>query len=393
MKQTNLAAMFFLTTFASGCSSSHPPAETSTPQQSAAPAVNTVGVISQRLNTTVSLPSELTPYDSVDVYPKVTGFLQTLRVDRGSRVRKGELLMRLSAPELASQRSQGEAGVRAAESQLLTAQAKLDADQGTYLHMVAAAKTPGVLAANDVAVAGQAASADRGTVAAAQQNVSAARDALRSVGQTESYLNVYAPFDGVVTTLNVHPGALVGPASGQPGALPIVQIVDISRLRLVVPVPEAQAGQMKEGREVAFTVPAYPGQTFHAPIRRISHDVDLKTRTMPVELDVRNTDGRLSPGSFATVQWPIERGYPTMFVPAAAVTNDQQHTFVVRIRDNKADWVTVETGQSANGQIEVFGDLQPGDQILSAGTDAIRPGEVVQTQPTNNQQSVGSSAK
>ncbi len=393
MKQTNLAAMFFLTTFASGCSSSHPPAETSTPQQSAAPAVNTVGVISQRLNTTVSLPSELTPYDSVDVYPKVTGFLQTLRVDRGSRVRKGELLMRLSAPELVSQRSQGEAGVRAAESQLVTAQAKLAADEGTYLHMVAAAKTPGVLAANDVAVAGQAASADRGTVAAAQQNVSAARDALRSVGQTESYLNVYAPFDGVVTTLNVHPGALVGPASGQAGALPIVQIVNLSRLRLVVPVPEAQAGEMKEGREVAFTVPAYPGQTFHAPIRRISHDVDLKTRTMPVELDVRNTDGRLSPGSFATVQWPIERGYPTMFVPAAAVTNDQQHTFVVRIRDNKADWVTVETGQSANGQIEVFGDLQPGDQILSAGTDAIRPGEAVQTQANQSQQQLKSSAK
>ena len=380
MKQANRAAMLFLTMLASGCSSSHAPAKESQPQQSAAPAVNTVPVISQRLNTTVSLPAELLPYENVDVYPKVTGFLQTLRVDRGSRVKKGELLMRLFAPELISQRSQAEAAVGAAESQLVTAQAKLAADKGTYLHMVAAAKTPGVLAENDVAVAGQTADADRGTVAAAEHNVSAARDALRSVGQTESYLNVYAPFDGVVTTLNVHLGALVGPASGQPGAMPMVQIVDTNRLRLVVPVPEAQVGEMKEGREVAFTVPAYPGQISHAPIRRISHDVDLKSRTMPVELDVHNTDARLSPGSFATVQWPVERSYPTLFVPSAAVTNDQQHTFVVRIRDNKAEWVTVETGQSEKGQIEVFGDLQPGDRILSAGTDAIRPGEVVQAQ-------------
>src|SRR5260370_37593932 len=96
-------------------------------------------------------------------------------------------------------------------------------------------------------VASQTASADQGQVQSAENNVAAARNALRSVAQLESYLNIYAPFDGIVTTRNLHPGALVGPASGQSGAMPIVQIVDTGHLRLFVPVPEAYVGDMKDG--------------------------------------------------------------------------------------------------------------------------------------------------
>jgi membrane fusion protein, multidrug efflux system len=122
--------------------------------------------------------------------------------------------------------------VRAAQSQLATAQAKLASDNGTYLHMVAAAKTPGVIAENDVMVANETVSSDKGLVEAAEQNVAAAREAVRSVSQTESYLIITAPFDGIVTTRNLHPGALIGPASGQAGAQPILQIVDDNRLRV-----------------------------------------------------------------------------------------------------------------------------------------------------------------
>jgi membrane fusion protein (multidrug efflux system) len=301
-------------------------------------------------------------------------------VDRGSHVQRGQLLVRLTAPELLSQRSQAEAAVRAAQSQLATAQARLASDNGTYLHMVEAAKTPGVLAGNDVLVAGQTVSADKGLVDAAEQNIAAAREALQSVSQTEAYLNITAPFAGVVTTRNLHPGALIGPASGQSGAPPILQIVDDKRLRLVVPIPEAQVGDMKVGQPVSFTVPAYPAQTFKAPIERISHEVDENSRTMPVELDVLNKDGKLSPGSFTTVSWPLKRSYPTLFVPASAVTTDQQHTFVIRVRNGKAEWVTVQTGQTVNGDIEVFGDLTSGDQVMKTASDAIHAGDEVRVQ-------------
>ncbi|HZU09484.1 MAG TPA: efflux RND transporter periplasmic adaptor subunit [Pseudacidobacterium sp.] len=342
--------------------------------------MKTVAVVSKKLDAPVSLPAQLLPYETVDVYPKVTGFIETIKVDRGSRVKKGDVLVRLTAPELVAQRSQAESALHAAESQLASAQAKLAADQGTYLHLASAAKTPGVVAENDLLVANQTAVADKGAVAAAESNANAARDALRSVTQMEAYLTIVAPFNGVVTTRNLHPGALVGPASGPAGAMPIVQIVGTDRLRLVVPVPEALVGIMKEGQAVSFTVPAYPGQSFHAPIARISHDIDVNTRTMPVELDVHNPDGRLSPGSFATVTWPVQRGYPTLFVPTTAVTSDQQHSFVIRVRNGKTEWVTVQTGQVVNTEVEVFGRLQAGDAVVRTASDSIRDGQEVSTE-------------
>src|SRR5712672_2054150 len=361
-----------------GCTGKAKPAASKQPETDAQ-TVEVVPVAAQKLATVFTLPAQLVPFQTVDIYAKVTGFVDMIRVDRGSRVHKGELIIRLSAPELVAQRAQAESALRAAESQLTTAQAKLASNKGTYQHLAAAAQTPGVVAENDVMVASQTVSADQGLVQSAESNVAVARDALRSLAQLESYLNIHAPFDGIVTTRNLHPGALVGPASGQSGTMPIVQVADTAHLRLVVPVPEAYVGEMQVGQQVAFTVPAYPGETFHAPIARISHDVELNTRTMPVELDVHSTDGRLSPGSFSSVQWPVHRAATTMFVPASAVTNDQQRTFVERVRTGKTEWVDVVTGLSVNGNIEVFGDLKPGDEVIRNATDAIRPGQQVKT--------------
>jgi membrane fusion protein, multidrug efflux system len=373
MKSLFVAVVFMLSI--AGCSDTKP--ESSKPAEPSVQTVEVVPVVSQKLATVFNLPAQLIAYETVDVYPKVTGFIDLIRVDRGSRVHKGELIIRLSAPELVAQRAQAESALHVAQSQLTTAQAKLASDKGTYLHLASAAKTPGVVAENDLMVANQTASADQGQVEAAENNIAAAREALRGVTQLESYLNIYAPFSGVVTTRNLHPGALVGPTSGQSGTMPIVQIVDTDHLRLVVPVPEAYIGEMQVGQQVAFTVPAYPAQTFHAPIARISHDVDLNTRTMPVELDVHSADGRLSPGTFSNVQWPVHRAGASMFVPVSAVTNDQQRTFVQRVQNGKVEWVDVVTGLSTNGNIEVFGNLKPGDEVIRSATDAIRPTQEV----------------
>jgi len=373
--KVHILAFMVLAGVLSGCGNEM---NTAGPVQAATPpSIETVSVTAHKLEMNVSLPAQLMPYQSVDIYPRVTGFLDSIRVDVGSRVRKGEELMRLSAPELVAQRSQSEAAVHAAESQMAAAQAKLASDQGTYTHLVAAAKTPGVVAQNDVLVAEQTVAADKGAVSAAEHNVSASRDALRSVAQMESYLNITAPFSGVVTLRNLHPGALTGPSAGQAGAQPIVRIVDTNRLRLVIPIPQGDVGEMMHGQSVAFTVPAYPGQTFHAPIARIAHDVDLTTRTMHVELDVQNPNDKLAPGSFVTVSWPVRRSSESMIVPTTAVTGDQQRTFVIRVREGKAEWVTVQTGETVNGEMEVFGDLHSGDQVVRMASDAIRNGQSV----------------
>ena len=119
-----------------------------------------------------------------------------------------------------------------------------------------------------------------------EKTAAAAQEGLRAVAQLESYLKITAPFDGEVTTRYVHPGALVGPEGGAGTMTPIVRIETLTRHRLVIPVPENDIAGVAEKTEVTFIVPSFPGRTFHAPIARISHGVDTKTRTMPVELDV-----------------------------------------------------------------------------------------------------------
>jgi len=229
-------------------------------------------------------------------------------------------------------------------------------------------------------VAEQTAAADNAQLEAASNNVQAARESLRSIAQLESYLEMRAPFDGVVTQRNLHLGALVGPASGQSGAQPIVQIESVGRLRVIVPVPEAYVAGVQDGQQVTFAVPAYPGRTFHAPVARISHDIDQKTRTMQLELDFGNADAQITPGTFANVEWPVRRSYATLFVPSSAVTTDLQRTFVIRVRQGKTEWVDVKTGATVNGKTEVFGSLQAGDVVVANATDSIRSGTIVSAQ-------------
>jgi membrane fusion protein, multidrug efflux system len=373
-----LFAMFVLSFVLAGCNN-HPARIGNSPSMPGSPQqVAVVAVESEKLDTTLSLPAQITPYEVVDIYPKVTGFLDTITVDRGSRVRAGEIIIRLSAPELLAQRGQAEANLQGAEAQLSSAKAKLASDQGTYQHLTAAAQTPGVVAGNDLQVAEQTAAADKAQVEAALKNVQAAQNALRGVTQLESYLEMRAPFDGVVTLRNLHPGALVGPASGQGGTQPIVQIENIGRLRVVVPVPEAYVGSVREGQQATFSVPAYPGRTFSAPIARISHDINKDTRTMQVELDFHNGDAQVTPGTFANVEWPIQRAYPTLFVPVTAITTDLQRTFVIRVHQGKAEWVDVKSGVTVNGKTEVFGDLKSGEMVVRNATDSIRSGVSVQ---------------
>jgi RND family efflux transporter MFP subunit len=344
--------------------------------------VDVVEVTTQKLELTLDLPGELIPYESVAIYPKTTGFVKSVGVDRGSRVRQGDLLVELEAPELAAQHSEAESKLAAAQSELVAAQAKLAADQTTYDRLASAAKTPGVVAGNELDLAARAAEASRANVAAAQDTVKAAEAARNAIAQVQAYLRITAPFDGVIAERNVHPGALVGPASSAGVSMPMLRIQTMARLRLVVPVPENSVADVPTGARVKFTVPAYPTEVFQAPVARLSHAIDPKTRTMPVELDVANAAGRLTPGTFCQVQWPVRRSYATHFVPPTAVATNQERTFVIRVaakgnHAGKAEWVDVKAGSNAGGLVEVFGDLKDGDQVVLRASDAIRPGSPV----------------
>ena len=337
-------------------------------------AIDVAHVVEQSLDVPLSLPGELTAFQSVAMFPRVTGFVKAVNVDRGSRVRAGQLLASLEAPELVAQRSEAQSKLQAAEAQLSVARAKADADKGTFARLKAASATPGVVAGNDVVIAEKTADGSANQVVAAEQSVEAARQAVNAIRDMEGYLRMTAPFAGVITERNVHPGALVGPSTSGAGATPLLRLVDTDRLRLVVPVPEAYTAEMKAGAEIAFTVAAYPGQSFSGKVARIAQAVEVNTRTMAVELDVANRDGRLAPGTFCQVRWPVRRSGPSLFVPSASVATTTDRTFVIRIRNGKTEWVDVKTGLTSGPLVEVFGDLRAGDEIAARGTDELRPG-------------------
>jgi membrane fusion protein, multidrug efflux system len=186
----------------------------------------------------------------------------------------------------------------------------------------------------------------------------------------EGYLKIAAPFDGVVTDRFVHPGALVGP--GPDPALLVVQ--QISRLRLVVPVPEEDVAGTARGASIPFSVPAYPGRAYTGTVARIAHALDPKTRTMPVELDVVNRDGTLAPGMFPNVKWPVRRAHPALFVPKGSVVTTTERTFVIRERNGRAEWVDVTKGAGDGDLIEVGGALAAGDKVVRRATDELRDG-------------------
>lgn len=368
-----------LTIFAFGCGGSNPPsaATTAPPAAAAGPmTIDAVRVVERPVDVTLSMPGQLDPYETVAIYPRVAGFVKTIAVDRGSRVRTGEVLAVIEAPELAAQRAEAQSKLQAANAQLAATRAKADADASTYDKLRAASATPGAVAGNDVIAAQKAVDADRSQVTAAEQNTEAARQVLQSVSEMEGYLKVVAPFDGVVTERNVHPGALVGPTGG-PQAQPMLRVMKNDRLRLVVPVPEAYVADVRRGTPITFTVPAYPGETFTATIARVAQSVDVKTRTMAIELDVANREGRLAAGTFCQVQWPVHRPKPSLFVPSTSVTSTTDRTFVVRISNGKTEWVDVKTGLTSGRLIEVFGDLRPGDNVAARGSDEIRTGTQV----------------
>ncbi|MGH6849986.1 MAG: efflux RND transporter periplasmic adaptor subunit [Methylocella sp.] len=312
------------------------------------PTVEAFALEKTSLDKITHLPGDLLPYEAVDIYAKVSGFIETLYADRGSEVHEKTVLAQLVAPELDSD-------IEAARARYLAAEDQYRRDKSLRIGYDVAAQTVEIL----------------------KDNAMSAHENLNALQARKNYLTVLAPFDGVVTTRNLHTGAFVKPGDVN-GAVPIFRVEKIKTLRLVVAVPEAYVDGVKEGNEVSFAVPAFPDRTFAAKISRMSYSLDLRTRTEMVELDVDNSDRILLPGMYADVIWPLTRQAKGFVVPMRTVATTTEKTFVIRINnDGLTEWVDVKRGNAAKGMVEIFGPLHEGDMIAARATDEIKPGTKV----------------
>jgi RND family efflux transporter MFP subunit len=240
--------------------------------------------------------------------------------------------------------------------------------------MAEAAKTPGAISGNELIQAEKQKDAADALVESRKAGARTAADRLKATKDLENYLRVIAPFDGIITDRLVHPGMMVS-AGGQP---PLLKLQQVSRLRLVVPVPENYVGSVVRGKPVTFHVPAQPGKNFTGTIARIPHALDPQSRSMMVELDVPNRDGVLAPGMYPTVDWPVSSSGDLVFVPATSVVTTTERTFVITDKGGRAHWVDVRKGPASGEQVSIRGAVRPGEAVVKRATDEIREGQALQ---------------
>lgn len=325
-----------------------------------APVTEVVPVEKGKLSSTVKIPGELIPFRDVEIYAKENSFVKKIYVDVGSEVKEGQLLVSMDAPEITSR-------LLEAESRLKGQEAIFTAAKANYDRLIETSKTPGTISPNDLDQAVARKNAE-------QSQLQALKSAYNVIADTRSYLEIRAPFTGVISSRNVSLGAYVGPA-GKGSALPLFILQEQAKLRLVVSVPEAYTGLMQEQGEVSFTVKSQPNEKFKAKISRMAGSLDTRLRSERIEMDVINKDKKLLPGAYAEVNLPLPSSDSSFIVPRTAVVTSTEKVFVIRVSDNKAEWVDVKKGRESEGRIEVYSDdLRPGDNLVKVATDEIRNG-------------------
>lgn len=360
--------------------------------------LNVVPVVTKTLFREDQLPGEIEAYQDVLVYPKIRGFVKWIGVDRGSVVKKGDVMVKMYAPEYLADRNEALARVAATKAavaveeseledlkaELKKSQANLLADQSTYQRVYTASLVPGVIADNDVVQWAQSVETDRQDVNSLGKRVNAKDHELsmrkeeldakvrgfESFADFASYLDIPAPFNGYVTERRMHVGSYVGP-DGTGAYPPICRIKQLDLLRIVAPVPEVDTAGVVVGSEVAFSVSSFPGKKFKGTVARISNNLDKATRTMPVELNYFNPDYKVLPGMFCKVYWPTRRREPSLFVPVSAVVSTQLDTFVCKVKNDEVEWVSVRKGQIMDDMVEVFGKLSDGDLVAKEASEEL----------------------
>lgn len=305
----------------------------------------------------VKLPGQLASFEEVSIFPKVNGYVTDVRVDVGSHVKKGQLLMQLEAPELEQATTQAKERY---------AQAKLDAtiSEQNYERMRQAAETPGAVSPMNLASLKAKADADSALCNAEKANWQMQQAIL-------GYLKVTAPFDGVISERNVHPGALVSAESRD--SKPMLELRQVDHLRLQVDIPEGVAAGLQDKDTITFYLSAYPGKRMTGHIARKSDLVNSTYRAERMEMDVYNHDGKLAPGMYADVLFD-SKGNPEAFtVPKTAVVTSTDRKYVIAIRAGKMVKVDVATGNETASKVEITGDLQPGEEVVAHANDETAP--------------------
>jgi RND family efflux transporter MFP subunit len=336
-------------------------------RDTAVPIVDVVHPAGDAPDQELLLPGQTMAFSDAPIYARTSGYLKRWTADMGAHVKQGELLAQIEAPELDQQ-------LRQARADLATAQAN------AKLAGITAQRTESLLKTQSVSTqerdnAASAYIADQSIVVSRQADV-------ERLEQLQSYENVFAPFDGVITVRNTDVGHLINAGAGGP-ANELFHLTAIKVLRIYVAVPETDSPAMRIGATPTVTLDEYPGQIFHGTLVRTDNAINPISRTLRVEVDVDNADGKLLPGAYVFVHFTLPGRARSVTVPSNALLFRSEGLRVGVVRGGTAELVPITIGRDYGDKVEVLSGLDATDQVILNPSDSLIGGTTVRVASSN----------
>ncbi len=331
----------------------------------AIPTVQVVHPAPSKLSDEIALPGNTQAFTDTPIYARTSGYLKKWYFDIGARVRKGQLMAEIETPELDQQ-------LQVAQADLKSAQANLNLANTT------SERYRNLLTSNSVSKQ----ETDQAVSDAAAKQ--AARDAseanVRRYQQLQGFENIYAPFDGIVTARRVDIGSLIA-AGANTTPQELFHLAAIGEIRVFVSVPEAYSSAIRDGGEANLTLDEYPGQKFTGRITRNSNAIDQATRTLNVEVDIANPQGKLLPGAYVFVHFRVPDHAETLSLPSNALLFRSEGLRVGVVRDGKVVLVPVTISKDQGATVEIGTGVTAADQVILDPSDSLANGQQVQVAP------------
>ena len=324
------------------------------------------------------LPATTHAFDAATIYARQSGYIAKRLVDIGSRVKAGDLLAVISAPEVDDQLTQARMQLQQMQAALEQAEANRALAAATYNRFTPLVQqgweTKQTGDQNKYNLAAQSAAVD-----VAKANIQAQKSQIARLERLQSYERVIAPFDGVITQRNIDIGSLV--AADATSGTPMFAIAHDNVLRVRVHVPQDVALQLKPGMEATLDVPEIPGRNFIGKVARTANALEPATRTLVVEADIVNTERILSPGLYGTVHFFVPRPEPVVTVPSSALIFDRDGMQVATYSDGIAHLQKVSIAQDDGAEVQISEGLSPGQELIVNPPAGLASGAKVKPAP------------
>jgi RND family efflux transporter MFP subunit len=345
-------------------------------RKNAVPNVRTMTVVEDKAPRTIELPGSMAAFDYATLFARATGYISVRNVDIGSKVRKGDVLALIAAPDLDQQF--GQAKAQLVQLQASVEQAKANAELGR----VTSARTS-QLVVKGVSSAQQG-DQDRLTfasrtaaLAVARANVVVQQAAVNRLAQLTDFEQITAPFDGVITSRLIDVGSLVTADANSGTPLFSIDRTDVLRVRVYV--PQTDYFGIKDGDRATVTVPELPDRVFEGKVARNARTLAAGTRTLLTEVDVNNKDGVLTAGLYGIVHFQVRRSNPVVLIPSQAVIFNKDGLSAAVVSNGKVELRKLELEADNGVNVEVRIGLRPGDRVILSPPANIADGMRVQT--------------